>query len=148
MVGDDERKPLLLILGDEFAGGDAVVNGDDERNAFSQKGVQGLGVHAVAFFEATWDVDAHVGIEPGKCFAHEGCGADAVNVVVAIDGDAVFCLEGFCDNVHGGAKIWQLEGTAEVFHFCVQKCRRLLRRGIAATGEDSRQWQRQPQRVG
>ena len=84
VVGDDERKPLLLILGDEFPGGDAVVNGDDELNAFSQKGVQGLGVHAVAFLEAAWDVDAHVGIEPGKSFAHEGCGADAVNVVVAL----------------------------------------------------------------
>ena len=100
VVGDDQIDAELFGDLRLIDGGDAAVDGDDEGRAVAVELFDGLAVEAVALVDAVGDVglDAFGGVAEGdECVPEDGGGGDAVDVVVAVDGELFTGLHGFRD---------------------------------------------------
>src|SRR5207247_4049291 len=89
VIRDDYLEPERTRLGDLLHGGDAAVHCQDEAVALFREPRQRLAPHAVPLLEAAWQVPADVGTEFAEDEDSERSRADPVDVVVAVDADAL-----------------------------------------------------------
>ena len=89
VIRDDDLEAVRLRAGDLLDGGDAAVDGQDEPAALVGETVERLAREAVALVEAARQMPVRVGAERAQRQNGERGGADPVDVVVAVDADAL-----------------------------------------------------------
>ena len=89
MVGDDHVEAELARMPNLVDGGDAAIDCQDETASLPGESLQRLAADAVALVEAARQMPFHVGAELAQHEQREHRGADAVDVVVAVDADAL-----------------------------------------------------------
>ena len=117
---------------------DAVVHRDDELTALVVDGLHGVFRKAVAVALAagqhTLDVCAH----PLEVLVQQGRGRHAVYIIVAVNNDGLFFVDGFKDAGTGFVHVRQEHGVAQLF-LARQQRQRLGGVGDAARSQDARQ---------
>ena len=94
MVRDDQVHAELLRQVRRRDRGDPAIDGDQQPGARLGQGADRLAVQAVAFVDAVGDVVIDLGPEQRQQLPEDGDAGDAVDVVVAVDGDLLFLLDG------------------------------------------------------
>ena len=98
MVGDDDGHATLFRQRDFIEIGDAAVHGQ-QQSAFLREQLNRVGVQPIALFVARGDIRADVlCAEVAQGFEHDARRADAVDIVVAVDGDAPLLPDGLADD--------------------------------------------------
>ena len=101
MVGDDHVQPQRLRAGDLLDGGDPAVDREHELAALVGEPLDRLPRDAVALVEAAREVPVDVRAELAQTGDRERRGADAVDVVVAVDADPLARRDRGADPVAG-----------------------------------------------
>jgi hypothetical protein len=114
VIGDDEIDAALFGDLSGFYGGDAAVDGDDELGAAVDDLAEGVGIEAVAFFEAVGDVEVDFAAQDVDGVPEDGGGGDAVDVVVAVDDDFFAVADGAGDAVGGFGEVGNGGGVVEI----------------------------------
>ncbi len=99
----------------------AAVDGDEELGSGFDELADGVGVEAVAFVDAVGDVVIDVGSGGFEGVPEHGGAGDAVDVVVAIEGDFFVGADGVNDAIGGGVHVGEEIGGEEVFEFGVEE---------------------------
>ena len=94
MVGDDQIHAELAGHVGGLERRDAAIDGDENARARLGQGAHRLAVEAVAFLDPMGDIEIDLGAEQGQQLPEDGDAGDAVDVVVAVDGDLLFLLDG------------------------------------------------------
>ena len=121
VVGDDQLDAQLAGQGRLFHAGDAAIHGDDQLGPVGGQAADGLGVQPVAFVDAMGDVVAGLGAEQFQAEPEDGRAADAVDVVVAVDGDRPPGRDRVEDPLGGRGAAGQRAGIAERGEFRVEE---------------------------
>ena len=104
MVGDDHVEAARGGFGDLTGGRDAAVDGQDEPAAFVGEPRERVAADAVALVEAAREMPVDVGAELAQQKDGERGRRDPVDVVVAVDADALACgdrrAEAFARGLH------------------------------------------------
>ena len=95
--------------------GNTVINGDYEGHALLFKEVDGLVVHTVAFALAVRDIVDDICTVGGKISIYNGCGSNAVGIIVAVDSNTLVVIKGYVDALHRLVHILKLKGAGK-FH--------------------------------
>ena len=109
VVGHDHVHPELPGHLDLYCGGDAAVDREDEPDAVGRELLDRRGGDAVALLEAARQVPRHVGTDLSQREHGEGGGADAVDVVIAVDADFLAPFRGEPQARHRGHHVAQEE---------------------------------------
>ena len=80
-------------------GGDAAVNGDDERRPTIGETLQGTGGDSITVAEPVRDESDHITAEPPETLTEDRRGGDAVDVEVSVDGNLLVRGEGCAEFV-------------------------------------------------
>ena len=94
------------------------------------------------------DVIIDLGAEQGQEFPENRDPGDAVHVVVAVDGDLLFVLDGLLETTHGRFDPGHLVGSDQFGQLRPQKDAALARFGDASVDEDLGHQRRDLQRLG
>jgi len=115
VVGDDEVYAEFFCAECGGVGGDAAVDGDEEFGALVGEGVNCGFVEAIALVEAVGDVGVDCGFWcDGVEDVVEDCGGgDAVDIVIAEDGDFFVFVDGGEDSLGGFVEVWDEGGVVE-----------------------------------
>ena len=114
VVADDEVDAAGLGVGDLFYGLDAAVEHYDEPDAALGGVVYALAGDAVPLLVAGGDVVLDVGVVVLEILVDERYGGSAVDVVVAVDHDALLGAHGLVEAVHGLVHAGHKEGVVQV----------------------------------
>ncbi len=95
VVGDDDIDIAADGLFNLRGRGDPAIDGDEQFALIGDCIFQGIEDHALFKCVAVGDVKEDIGSDKSQKFGEEGCGCDAVDIVVAIDEDVFFVFEGF-----------------------------------------------------
>ena len=95
MVGDDHVDGQFIGAAHHFGGADSGVHAHDEPHPFGGGGFDHFGAHAIAIFEAVWNV-----ITAGAAGQLDGLGqkhhrGGSIHIVVAVDQDLLPLADGF-----------------------------------------------------
>lgn len=133
MVGDDEVDAEFFGAACRGGGGDAAIDGDDDFGAGFCEGLDRVVVEPVALVEAVGDVGVDIGVG-GDGIEHvvedRRCG-DAVDIVIAEDGDGLVVFEGGEDALGGFVEVGDLGGVVESGKGRVEEC---VRGGLVVEG--------------
>ena len=88
VVGDDHLETAFTRVCDLVDGSDAAVDRQENLDTVFDERVNGFAPEPVALFEAAWQEPAHVGAPVSEHGVRERGGADAVDVVIAVNADA------------------------------------------------------------
>ena len=121
-----------------FQRGDAVVHGHDELAALVMDGLDGVFRKAVAVALPAGQHTFDAGTHPLEVLVEQGGGGHAVHIVVAVNNDGLFLVDGFEDAGTCFVHVGQKHGVAEFF-LPRQQGQRLGGVGDAAGGKDARQ---------
>ena len=116
----------------------ARVNRNDEAAAFLRKTAQRAFGYAVALSGTAGDEVADVRAAGGQIEIEAGRGGHAVDVVVAVDDDALLCLDGRDDAFHRAVHVLHEKRIVKLFLLLGQKGARLLGRGAPPVDEKLR----------
>ena len=109
VVGDDHLEAERLRLGDLLDGGDAAVDGEHEPAAVVGEPLERLPRDAVALLEAARQVPLDLRAELAERQDGERGGADPVDVVVAVDADALAGGDRGADPLDGDGHVAEQE---------------------------------------
>src|SRR5262249_22521046 len=93
MIDDDRVDPELIRARDLVGGGDAAVEGHEDLRAFAGELLHCVLVEPVAFDQAFRDVDVRLDAVKAKKRSEKRGRGDAVDVVVAVERDALALLD-------------------------------------------------------
>ena len=93
VIRDDQIDAQLARALRRLDAANAAVHRDDERHAIGLQAIERLGLKAVAVLDAIGKEVDDVGAEQLQRAAKNDRGRDAVAVVIAVDGDALFPLD-------------------------------------------------------
>ena len=143
VVGDDHVDAALQGVVRLVDGGDAAVNGDDERDvARALEICDRVHVQAVALFDAVGDVRMHGHALPAQIVREHARGCDAVDVVVAEHGHVFPALDGGADACDGLVHVLQEHGVERALVAAAEKGARLHGVSVPAQGQQHRQQRR------
>ena len=143
VVGDDHVDAALQGVVRLVDGGDAAVDGDDERDvARALEICDRVHVQAVALFDAVGDVRMHGHALPAQIVREHARGCDAVDVIVAEHGHVFPALDGSADACDGLVHVLQEHGVEHALVAAAEKGARLPWVGIPAQGQQHRQQRR------
>ena len=94
VVGDHHIHAQLTGEGHLIHGGDAAVHSDDQRDALSGQGGDGLPVQAIALLQPAGDIGQHSAPLAGQKFGEQTGGGNAVHIIVPIDRYLLSPLQG------------------------------------------------------
>ena len=94
VVGDDKIDAELFAQLRLLIGRDAAVDRHDQLHALLFERVDGERVEPVALLEPRGDIAGHVAAPAAQIFRQQAGGRDAVNVIIAEDGDMLAALQG------------------------------------------------------
>ena len=112
-------------------GGHAAVHRDQQIGSFGNLPDR-VFVQTVALAVAGGQVDLHIRADLTQIAGEDGRGAHAVHVVVAVDADVFFPVDGGADALHRLGHVAEQHGIVQLILSGVQKCLRLLDGGHAA----------------
>ncbi len=121
VVGDDDVNVMAAGEGDGFEGGAAAVDGDEEICAVVDGGLDGVAVEAVAFIDAVGDVGMDIGGGGGEGVPEHGGAGDAIDVVVAVEGDFFLVADGGGDAVGGDVDVGEEGRGGEIFELGIEE---------------------------
>ena len=104
VVGDDDVEPGRARGRDLLDGGDRAVDGDQQVGPAGGEPLDGRHRQAVAVVDPARQVPVDFGAERAQRADEHGGGGDAVDVVVAVDGDPRVALDVAEDPLRGGAQ--------------------------------------------
>jgi hypothetical protein len=105
VVGDDHVEPEALRFPHLDVRGDPTVDGEHEAVPVSGQTLQRLARDPVPFVEAAREVPVDVGTEVAQARDRQGGRADAVDVVVAVDADALARVDRGAEAVARGRRV-------------------------------------------
>ena len=114
MVGDDHLEPARLRGRHLLDGGDAAVDGEQERAALVGEPRDRVPRDAVAFLEAARQVPLDLGAERAQGENGERGRADPVDVVVAVDADAPSLRDRGADPLDRDSHVAEQEGIVRL----------------------------------
>ena len=94
VVSDDKIDAELFAQLRLLIGRDAAVDRHDQLHALFFERVDGERVEPVALLEPRGDIAGHVAAPAAQIFRQQAGGRDAVNVIIAEDGDMLAALQG------------------------------------------------------
>jgi len=109
VVGDHDVEPEGARLGDLLHGGDSAVHGQHEADTVAGETREGVARDAVALLEAAREVPVGLGAQLAQDEDGERRRADAVDVIVAVDADALAALDGGPDPLDRHAHVAEQE---------------------------------------
>ena len=140
VVGDDHVDAALQGVVRLVDGGDAAVDGDDERDVVGAlKARDRVHVQAVALLDAVGDVRVHGHAAAAQIVREHARRRDAVDVVVAEDGHVLLPLDGGADARDGLVHVLQEHGVEHALVAAAEKGARLPGVVIAAQRQQHRQ---------
>ena len=143
VVGDDHVDAALQGVVCLVDGGDATVNGDDERDVVGALEARDrVHVQAVALLDAVGDVRVHGHAAAAQIVREHARGRDAVDVIVAEHGHVFPALDGGADARDGLVHVLQEHGVEHALVAAAEKGARLPWVGIPAQGQQHRQQRR------
>ena len=143
VVGDDHVDAALQGVVRLVDGGDAAVDGDDERDVVGALEARDrVHVQAVALLDAVGDVRMHGHALPAQIVREHARGRDAVDVIVAEHGHVFPALDGGADAHDGLVHVLQEHGVEHALVAAAEKGARLPWVGIPAQGQQHRQQRR------
>ena len=143
VVGDDHVDAALQGVVRLVDGGDAAVNGDDERDVVGALEARDrVHVQAVALLDAVGDVRVHGHAAAAQIVREHARGRDAVDVIVAEHGHVFPALDGGADTRDGLVHVLQEHGVEHALVAAAEKGARLPWVGIPAQGQQHRQQRR------
>ena len=101
VVGHNEFHAKVIDVFRFFQRGNAVIHGDDQLDAVLKQTVDRLAVQAVALAVAVGDVAHHIRADHFKIKIQQRRSRDAVRVIVAVNRDALPCVQRKLDRLHG-----------------------------------------------
>ena len=126
VVGDDHVDAALQGVVRLVDGGDAAVNGDDERDVVGALEARDrVHVQAVALLDAVGDVRVHGHAAAAQIVREHARRRDAVDVVVAEDGHVLPPLNGGADARDGFVHVLQEHGVERALVAAAEKIARL-----------------------
>lgn len=137
VVDDDDVDAFVFEEFDFGEGVGAAVEGEEEGGRGNGEGAfeDGLG-HAVAFFEAEGGEVVRGEAEYFEDVGEEGGGGDAVDVVIADDGNGFFIFDGFDGALNSAVHIGEFVGVLEVGEAGVEEALGLIGIGDADAKEE------------
>ena len=140
VVGDDHVDAALQGVVRLVDGGDAAVDGDDERDVVGAlKARDRVHVQAVALLDAVGDVRVHGHAAAAQIVREHARGRDAVDVIVAEHGHVFPALDGGADARDGLVHVLQEHGVEHALVAAAEKGTRLPGVVIAAQCQQHRQ---------
>ena len=140
VVGDDHVDAALQGVVRLVDGGDAAVDGDDERDIVGAlEACDRVHVQAVALLDAVGDVRVHGHATAAQIVREHARRRDAVDVVVAKDGHVLPPLDGGADARDGLVHVLQEHGVEHALVAAAEKGARLHGVVIAAQRQQHRQ---------
>ena len=121
MVGDDHSHPQALGQKGFLHGGDARVHRHHQAAAILRQLADGPGVQAVALVHPVGDIILTLRSPGAEVPDQNGCGGDAVHIVVPIDCNFLSPPDGFLQSGHGLVHIRQQKGISQPIQRSVQK---------------------------
>ena len=135
VVGDDQFQAALAGGDGLLHAADAAIDGDHQRRPAVAPGAHGLAIQAVAFVHAVRHVVADFGPQQFQAEIEHGGARHAVDVVVAVDHDPLFGLDGRMDPLGRLAAAGQGLGVIQVRELGIEERAGLGRIGDAAADE-------------
>ena len=126
VVGDDEVDAELARPERRLGAADAAVHRDDERDAFGVQPLDRRRLQAVAVAHPFGNEVHDVAAEQLERAAQDDGGRDAVDVVVAVDGDALLARDGGQDAIDRDLHVGQRHRVVQVLERGVEEPRRAL----------------------
>ena len=122
MVGDDDAHAGRVDMGDLLDGGRAGIDGDEQAHALLAELVDGGNMQAVALRQAVGDIIKAVRAQRAQRVDQDNGGGHAVDVVVAVNGDAFALCDGIAEDRDGFRQIAQRSGIEQTVHGGVEVC--------------------------
>ena len=136
VVADDEVDAQRAGIGDFVDGLDAAVEHDDKSDAHFGGVVHSLARDAIPLVIAVGDVEVHVRIELAQETVDQRHGGAAVDVVVAVDHDALLPPHGLVEAVDGRVHVVHQERIGQFGELGAEETARLGRRRDATVHEE------------
>jgi hypothetical protein len=137
VVDDDHVHAELAGACDLGDAGDAAVERDEEPGPLAGDALDGAGVESVPLVDAVRNVGLRWSADGVEEEGEERGGADAVDVVVAVEGDLLSLDDGAGEPLHGGGHALHPEGVREVAEIVREEPGGVLRIGDTAGDEDA-----------
>ena len=137
VVDDDHVHAELAGACDLGHAGDAAVERDEEAGALAGDAFDGAEVEPVALVDAVRDVGPGWSADGVEEEGEKRGGADAVDVVVAVEGDLLCLDDGAGEPLDGRGHALHPEGVGEVGELVGEEPGGVLRIGDAAGNEDA-----------
>ncbi len=126
----------------------AAVDGDHHPGTGLRQTAHARLAHAVSITQPMRDVQDGLVAQRAQEPHQDGAAADAVDIVVAVDADALAATQGSDDALGRRRHLAEQHRRAQVFRQpCVEKRAGMLRRADAAPDEQSRQQRREAERA-
>ena len=135
VVGNDQIEAALAGGDGLFHAADAAIDGDHQGRPAVAPGADGIAVQAVALVDAVRHVVADFGPQQFQAEIEHGGARHAVDVVVAVDHDPLFGLDGGMDPLGGLAAAGQGFRVIQVRELGIEEGAGLGRIGDAAADE-------------
>jgi hypothetical protein len=101
VIGNNKFQAEAFGLQGFVDAGDSTIDGDDHLDAEFGERAEGVGIEAVAFFEAVGDMEVRPSAEELEDAHEDGGAGDAVDIVIAIDADGASRGDGGEDAIDG-----------------------------------------------
>ena len=147
MVGDDQVDAELAGAARRFRRADAAVDRDDQLHAFGVEAIDGARLQTVAVGQPFGNEVADVGAEQLERAPQNHGGRDAVDVVVAVDGNALATADRQQQPIGRAFEAGEPERIVELIERRVQEPRRLVGVGDAANRQQPRRHRRHAERL-
>ncbi len=146
MVRDDQVEPQLARPDGRFGGADAAVDRDDQTHAAGVQPLDRFRLEAVAVAQPVRHEVLDPRAEELERASQDGGRRDAVDVVVAVDGDPLVARDGAEEAVDRFAHAGQLKGIVKMLQARRQEPARRLRVVETTLAQQARDDRRHPQR--
>jgi len=135
VVGNDQVDAQVAGPARRLGAADAAVDRDDQLHPFGVQAIDGVRLQAIAVGQPLGDEVADVGAQQLERPPQDDGGGDAVNVVVAVDRNALLRGDGGQQPIGCLAHVGQAERVQQLVERRLQETRRLVRVGEAANGQ-------------
>ncbi len=152
MVGDDQIDAQLTSPDGRLHPANPAVHRDAQLHAVLVQPIDRGWLQAIAVAQAVGNEVTNVSAEQLECAAKNDCGGDAVDVVVAVDGDALVIRQRLADARDRFRQSGEPRGRVQVIQGGLEKARGIVRIGEAAlaqqVGDDGLEPERTSEPVG